>query len=166
MDWIGEEGWRTLQGGLYCNAVAKKFVWGFSTMEKSEWTLWPTHISPSPSGAQRIFSWHHVKAASYSGSSGKRQGRQSAGIIGGLDYLCGTDPTFKVPTGSIYIKLLFWIFSVLNSMIGAGNSTRQVQSLTPPWFCFSLFSTWIDTHTQTVSILVSRKKGWEVWDAL
>ena len=148
-----------------CITVAKKFVWGFYTMEKPERKFWPTHISPSPSGTRRIFSRHHGKAASYSGSSGEAQGRQSAGTVCALDYLCRTDAIFKVPTGSIQIKLLFWNFSVLNSITGAGNSTRQVQSLTPPWFCFCFFSTWIDTHTQMLSILVSTTKGWGVWDA-
>ena len=157
MDRIGEDVRKVLQGRLYCSG--QKVRLGFLHHGKV------SYISPSPSGAQRAFSWHHGKAASYSGGSGEGQARQSAGTVCGLDYLCRTDATFKVPTGSIHIKLLFWIFSVLNSIIGAGNSTRQVQSLTPPWFCFSLFSTRIDTHTQTASILVSMKESWRVWDA-
>ena len=69
--------------------------------------------------------------------------------------------------GSQYSKHLLWFFNVPDSVIGAGHSTENKTGsvLDFPWFYFSSTSTWIDTCSQTISMLASRKKGWGVWDS-
>lgn len=126
---------RVLQGGLYYSGQEVRLGFLHHGKTRKENFGQPisllVHLGPGES-----FSRHHGKAASYSGSSGEAQGETECRDCMCLRYLFGTDAIFKVPTGSIQIKLYSEISNVLNSITGAGNSTRQVQSLTPPWFCF------------------------------